>query len=222
MAFLGVDLRSSPKHSSAVVALNHQSEMICSETFRTDVDLLEIAKYQNPELIAIGTPLGLPVGLHCLETSCSKCSGKMPQRKGRQLEQELAQMGISCFFTSKGSIIRPLIYRGIRLSDQLRGLGFDVIEVYPYATKVILFGDNVPSKSSPKNLPFMKERLPSLIPGLETCIDTLDSRTCDALISAYTALLHSRNRTDLLGNAEEGLLALPKLFPPDELLPVSV
>jgi predicted nuclease with RNAse H fold len=74
-------------------------------------------------------------------------------------------MGISCFFTSKDSIIRKLIYRGIELSDQLRGLGFDVIEVYPYASKVILFGDNVPSKSSHINLPFMKERLPRLISG---------------------------------------------------------
>jgi predicted nuclease with RNAse H fold len=221
MAFLGVDLKSSDKHPSVVVALNHRSELTCSETFRTDDDLLEIAKRQEPQLIAIGTPLGLPMGLCCLKTTCS-CARKIPQRKGRQLEQELAQMGISCFFTSKGSIISKLIDRGIELSERLRKLGFDVIEVYPYASKVILFGDNVPSKSSPKNLPFMKERLPRLISGLETCIDTLDSRTCDALISAYTALLHSRNRTDLLGNAEEGLLALPKLFPPDELLPVSV
>ena len=221
MAFLGVDLRSSSKHPSAVVALNHQSEMTYSKSFHTDADLLEIAQYQKPQLIAIGTPLGLPVGLCCLENTCD-CARKIPQRKGRQLEQELAQMGISCFFTSKDSIIRKLIYRGIELSDQLRGPGFDVIEVYPYATKVILFGDNVPSKSSADNLPFMKERLPGLISGLESCIATLDSHTCDALINAYTALLHSRNKTDLLGNAEEGLLALPKLFPPDELLPARV
>jgi hypothetical protein len=52
-------------------------------------------------------------------------------------------------------------------------------------------------------------------------MDTLDFHACDALVNAYTALLHSRDRTDLLGSAEEGLLALPKLVPPDELLPIS-
>jgi predicted RNase H-like nuclease (RuvC/YqgF family) len=54
MAFLGVDLRSSSKHPSAVVALNHQSEMTYSKSFHTDADLLEIAQYQKPQLIAIG------------------------------------------------------------------------------------------------------------------------------------------------------------------------
>jgi predicted nuclease with RNAse H fold len=216
MDLLGVDLRSSQKHPSAVVALNNRSEVTYVETFGTDADLLQIVKYQEPQLIAIGTPLGLPDGLCCLETACN-CAGKVPQKKGRQLEQELAQMGISCFFTGKGSIIRSLIYRGIRLSEQLRNLGFNVIEVYPYATKVILFGDKVPSKNSASNLPFMKEHLPSLIYGLEPYMDTLNQYTCDALVNAYTALLHSCNRTDLLGSAKEGLLALPKLFPPDEV-----
>jgi predicted nuclease with RNAse H fold len=219
MALLGVDLRSSPKYPSAVVALNSRSEVTYLDTFQTDADLLQIAKYQETQLIAIGTPLGLPDGLCCLETACN-CAGKTPQKKGRQLEQELAQMGISCFFTGKGSIIRSLIYRGIRLSDQLRSLGFDVIEVYPYGTKVILFGDKVPSKNSSSNLVFMKEHLPCLIRGLEPHMDDLNQYTCDALVNAYTALLHSRNRTDLLGSASEGLLALPKLMP-DELLPIS-
>jgi predicted RNase H-like nuclease len=94
-------------------------------------------------------------------------------------------------------------------------LGFDVIEVYPYATKVILFGDKVPRKNSANNLAFMKEHLPRLIHGLEPYLDTLDDHTWDALVNAYTALLHSRDRTDLLGSAKEGLLALPKLVPPD-------
>lgn len=219
MVLLGVDLRSSPKHPSAVAALDNQSQVTYLDTFQTDADLLQIAKCQEPQLIAIGTPLGLPDGLCCLETAC-RCAGKIPQRKGRQLEQELAQMGISCFFTGKGSIIRILIYRGIRLSRQLRGLGFNVIEVYPYGTKVILFGDKVPSKNSASNLVFMKERLPSLVGGLEPRMGDLDQYTCDALVNAYTALLHSCNQTDLLGSTSEGLLALPKLMP-DESLPIS-
>jgi predicted nuclease with RNAse H fold len=120
-------------------------------------------------------------------------------------------MGISCFFTNKGSIIRNLIYRGIALSRRLRELGFDVIETYPHATKVILFGDRVPPKNSAASLAFMKERLLPLIGGLGPHLKGLDRNGCDAVLNAYTGLLHSRCATDVLGTPEEGTLVLPKL-----------
>ena len=214
MVLLGVDLRSSPKHPSAIAGLNAGSEVAVSflDTVHTDEEIVGIAETLNPSLIAIGTPLGLPDGLCCLEPTC-KCTSHSSQQKGRQLELELAQMGISCFFTSKGSIIRKLIYRAIALSKQLQKLGLDVIEVYPHATKVVLFGDSVPPKNSSGNLEYMKEHLPQLIGGLEPYLDSMDRNTCDALINSYTAHLHSRNGTDLLGSTQEGLLALPKLLP---------
>jgi predicted nuclease with RNAse H fold len=129
-------------------------------------------------------------------------------------------MGISCFFTSKGSITRNLIYRSIGLSRRLKEMGFEVIEVYPHATKVILFGDGLPPKNSARSLAFMKERLPRLIKGLAPYGPALDRYQCDALVNSYTALLHSQNSTDMLGSIQEGLLALPKLVP-DEPLSVS-
>ena len=86
-------------------------------------ELAQIATTHQPQLIAIGAPLCLPLGLCCLEATCS-CDFAIPARKGRLLELELSRMGISCFFTNKGSIIRTLIYRGIALSQQLRDLGF--------------------------------------------------------------------------------------------------
>jgi len=48
---------------------------------------------------------------------------------------------------------------------------------------------------------------------LEPYLDSMDRNTCDALINSYTAHLHSRDGTDLLGSTQEGLLALPKLLP---------
>ena len=214
MVVLGVDLRSSLKHPSALAALNSspEPELEFLGFAHTDDEIIQTAKTLQPSLIAIGTPLGLPNGLCCLETAC-ECKSYTPQRKGRQLELELARMGISCFFTSKGSIIRNLIYRGIDLSTKLGKLGFEVIEVYPHATKVILFGDSVPPKNSTSSLTCMKEHLPRLIKGLEPHLETMDRNACDSLINCYTALLHSRNRTDVLGSTPEGLLALPKLVP---------
>ena len=120
-------------------------------------------------------------------------------------------MGISCFFTNKRSIIRTLIYRGIELSHKLRNQGHEVIEVYPHATKVILFGDKVPPKNNPGSLAFMMDRLTPLVGGLDAHLTELDRNSCDAVINAYTALLHSQQATDMLGTDEEGWLVLPRL-----------
>jgi len=215
MVLLGVDLRISPKHPSAIAGLNAGPGVVVAflGAVHTDDEIVQTAETLQPTLIAIGTPLGLPHGLCCLETTCD-CKSHSPQQKGRLLELELARMGISCFFTSKGSIIRKLIYRAIGLSQRLQKLGFDVIEVYPHATKVVLFGDSVPPKNSSGSLAFMKAHLPRLIGGLEPYLDAMDQITCDALVNAYTAVLHSLDGTDLLGSNEGGgLLALPKLFP---------
>ena len=210
MVILGVDLRASPNRASTVVALDDTSHIAFMNSFGEDDELAEMAQSHQPGLIAIGAPLGLPLGLCCLETTCS-CDFALPQRKGRLLELELSRMGISCFFTNKGSIIRNLIYRGIALSGRLRGLGFEVIEAYPHATKVILFGDKIPPKNSAASLAFMKERLAPLINGLDTYVDDLDRNGCDAMLNAYTGLLHSQNETDELGSPEEGTVVLPKL-----------
>lgn len=212
MIVMGIDLRSSQNHASAVCVLDGRSAVTLLDAAHTDDELVQVAEEFQPSLIAIGTPLGLPEGYCCLEIKCD-CGPSSPDRKGRQLELELARLGISCFFTGKGSIIRNLIYRGIRLATQFRQLGFEVIEVYPHATKVILFGDSVPPKNSSDSLPYMRERLPKLVQNLEPRLDSLDSNACDSLFNCYTALLYSRNETDWLGNTKEGFLTLPKLVP---------
>ena len=206
----GVDLRASPKRKSSVVALNDGAQFSFLNSFRNDDELLQMTDEYQPSLIAIGAPLSLPASLCCLEASCS-CSATPPQKKGRTAELELARMGISCFFTNKRSIIRTLIYRGINISQQLRTQGRQVIEVYPHGTKVILFGDKIPPKNSRESLDFMKDRLTPLVQGLDACLDSLDRNSCDAVVNAYTALLHSQDDTDMLGTDDDGWLVLPRL-----------
>ena len=210
MVILGVDLRASSKRPSTVVALDSDSKVVFFKVFNTDVELHEMVGSCNPELIAIGAPLGLPDGLCCLEPECT-CAFSAPQKKGRQSEIELARLGISCFFTNKGSIIRNLIYRSIELNRQLGKRGYPVIEVYPHATKVILFGDKAPPKNNPGSVPFLKERFTPLIQGLEPHLDAMDRNTCDAVLNAYTGVLHQQHCTDMLGSEDEGMLALPQL-----------
>ena len=212
MVVLGVDLRTSAKYGSAMAALDCNPSVTFLGRAFTDDELVERVESLRPRVVAFGTPLSLPEGLCCLEASCD-CRARNTQRKGRQLELDLARMGISYFLTGKGSVIRRLIYRGIGLRERLTGLGFDVIEVYPHATKVILFGDGAPPKSSGGSLEFIRERLTGLMGGLEERLESLDQNGGDALINSYTAFLHRRGDTDVLGRAGEGWLMLPRLVP---------
>lgn len=211
MVLLGLALRAAANRPSTVAVLDNESSVTHLGSYHTDGDLVQVVEAYQPAIIAVGAPLSLPTGLCCLEPTCT-CEIKNPQRRGRQFELELARLGISCFFTNKGSIIRSLIYRSIKLSQTLTKLGYRVIEVYPHATKLILFGDKLPPKNSAASVAFLRLRLPALMQGLESHLGALDRNACDALLNSYTALLHQRNATDVLGIPKEGLLVLPKLL----------
>ena len=210
MAVLGVDLRASNKKPSSIAILDSESHLAQLGSFLEDEELIKLVNDVKPSLVAIGAPLNLPSGFCCLDQTCD-CRFSVPNRKGRLLELELAKMGISCFYTNKGSIIRDLIYRGILLSKALGDAGHKVIEVYPHATKTLLFGDKVPPKNSAVSVTYMIGHLTPLVSGMEKHADDLDRNTCDAIINAYTGQLHAQSDTDILGDPEEGILVLPKL-----------
>ena len=210
MAILGIDLRASHKKPSAVAILDSQSRLTELRNCYEDSELTDLVDEVQPDFVAIGAPLNLPSGFCCLDQSCD-CRFSIPGRKGRLLELELAKMGISCFYTNKGSIIRELIYRGIRLSQELTAKGYSVIEVYPHATKMLLFGDKLPPKNSAASLGYMISHLAPLVSGMDDHADNLDRNSCDAIINAYTGQLHAHSETDVLGDPEEGMVVLPKL-----------
>jgi len=210
MAVLGVDLRASLKKRSSIAVLDSQSHLTELSSFFEDNELIKVVDDINPDVVAIGAPLNLPSGFCCLDQSC-ECRFLEPNRKGRLLELELAKMGISCFYTNKGSIIRELIYRGIRLSQMLCDAGHNVIEVYPHASKMLLFGDKVPPKNSAASINYMIGHLTPLVSGMEGHTNDLDRNRCDSIINAYTGQLHAQSNTDILGDPNEGVLVLPKL-----------
>ena len=210
MSVLGVDLRASSKKPSSFAVLDTRSHLTELGSFYEDSELTKLVDDLRPDLVAIGAPLNLPSGFCCLDQTCD-CRFSVSDRKGRLLELQLAKMGISCFYTNKGSIIRDLIYRGIHLSEILRESGHDVIEVYPHATKMLLFGDKVPPKNSAISVSYMIGHLTPLVSGMERDADDLDRHSCDAIINAYTGQLHAQSKTDVLGDPEEGILVLPKL-----------
>ena len=159
------------------------------------------------ELVAIDAPISLPNGLCCLEESCS-CQPWV-RVKGRSCERELARLGIPCYFTTKKSIIRAIVYRGIRLKTELEAMGCGVIEVYPYASKVRLFGKGLPAKSTLAGLAFLKQHISQLLPHIAPRVGRFNHHLCDAAIAAYTSFLHYQNKTELCGKTKEGVICLP-------------
>lgn len=210
MSYLGIDLSASPNRPSACALLDGDARLLNMASFMTFEELQGLLGTHKPSLIAIDAPLSLPLGLDCLEED-HPCASSLDQ-KGRTSEQELARMHIGCFFTTKRSIIKGLIYRGLKMREDLVQMGYMVIEVYPYATKVILFGDKIPPKNSARGLAFLKQKLDGLVEGIDPHLDGLNHDGCDSLLAAYTACLHQGDRTDSLGSADEGYIVVPKLL----------
>ncbi len=203
--FIGLDLTSSQRKPSACVGLDKELGLIFMGFLSSNVDIIAMVESHSPGFIAIDAPLTLPQGLCCLEESCS-CKSE----KGRECERELARLGIPCYFTTKHSIIREMVYRGIRIRNKLESRGYKVIEIYPYATKIRLWGKPIPSKLKPAGLNFLQLHLTELMPCLSPYINDFNHDLCDAAVAAYTAYLHYLNRTEQVGNPKEGVIFIPE------------
>jgi predicted nuclease with RNAse H fold len=195
--FFGIDLTSTEAKPSACLGLDNKSELVYLGFLTENRDIITLLNFYSPQVIAIDAPLGLPLGLCCLEESCP-CKPKFP-RKNRQCDQELRQQGIPCYPTSKKTFIKDLIYRGIELKINI---GHEVeqdsqiIEVYPFASKVRLFGKTMPRKTTEQGMSFIRNKLEEILPGLKPYSDMLDHDLCDAAVTAYTALLLHQNRVE--------------------------
>ena len=204
--FLGIDLTSVEAKPSACVGLDRELNLIYSGFSRQDSDILRVVSRNGLELVAIDAPLSLPEGLCCLEESCS-CQPRA-EVKGRSCERELVRRGIPCYFTTKESIIKAMVYRGIRLRAELEAMGYEVIEVYPYASKGCLFGKNIPRKTTPAGLAFLRQHISRLLPSITAYVDEFNHDLCDAAIAAYTAFLYGQGKAEPVGEIGEGAIWL--------------
>jgi predicted nuclease with RNAse H fold len=208
--FFGIDLTSTEAKPSACLGLDSKSQLVYLGFLTKNRDIVALLNFYSPQVIAIDAPLSLPLGLCCLEENCS-CQPKLP-RKNRQCDQELRRQGIPCYPTTKKTFIKDLIYRGIELKtsiDREAKQGGQVIEVYPFASKVRLFGATMPRKTTKQGISFLRDRLVEILPSLKPYLDMLNHDLCDAAVAAYTALLYHQNRVEALGNSEEGLIFIP-------------
>ena len=204
----GVDLTASPAKPSACLGLDDSMQPVYFGFATHDDDIMSLIALYSPQVIAIDAPLSLPAGLCCLEENCH-CQAKS-QGKNRQCDRELRQRGIPCYPTTKKTFIKDLIYRGIGLKNRLINTGFEVIEIYPYASLVCLFGKAIPRKTTPQGISFFRQNLAKIIPGLEPYLTMFNHDLCDAATAAYTGFLYCQGKIDALGNSDEGLIFIPR------------
>lgn len=207
MRVIGLDLTASPEKGTAYAVLAKEMDIIAEAFLNSDEEIIALAEEQCPALVAIDAPLSLPVGLCCLEESCT-CR-PVSSRKGRQCERELSALGIGCYYTTKRSIIKGMVYRALAIKQRLERSRFTVIEVYPYASKLRPFGP-LPRKATVTGRRALQEGLCRLIPSLPSTRETtLSHDALDALLAAYTGVLYIKGQTEALGDPAEGLLHIP-------------
>lgn len=207
MNFTGLDLTTSSKKKTTCAVLDAELRLQDRALLGSDEEIVAFVEAHRPALVAIDAPLSLPLGLCCLEETCP-CQPVSP-RKGRQCERELSALGIGCYYTTKRSIIKSMVCRGIGLKAELEKQGHPVIEIYPYASKVRLFGP-LPKKVSVAGRRALQALLQRLIPSVPSPQENLLSHDAlDALLAAYTSFLYDCGGTEVLGDPSEGLLHIP-------------
>lgn len=206
-AYLGLDLTASPFRSSGFAVLGDGALLLAVGWVGSDQEILALADRWQPCLVAIDAPLSLPAGLCCLEESCA-CQ---PQAADglKAAERDLIARGFGLFRTGKRSIIKDMVYRAVGLRRALEERGWTVIEVYPYASKVALWGKPIPRKTRVSGRIWLRDKLAERVFGLREHSGPLGHDQLDALVGAYTAYLYHQGRAAALGDPAEGLIYLP-------------
>jgi len=193
--YLGLDPTASEARPSGYAVLDEQASLLAVGLVTTDEEILELTSRWRPRLVALDAPLSWPLD---------------PESKGRRCEIQLAAEGIGTFRTTRRTIIRALVERGVALSAEMRSRGFEVIEVYPYGSKVRLYGRPIPKKTTPEGMAWLRRRLEALVPSLAHHHGPLTHDELDAVVAAYTALLRDRGLTENVGEPAEGVICVPR------------
>jgi predicted nuclease with RNAse H fold len=169
-----------------------------------DDEILSLARQAGRwGTVAINAPLTRPLGRCCLDDDCP-CRTD-PGTRSRQLERDLARMGIPTLATG---LIKVLARRGERIATAVRGLGHEPLEVYPFAT-LRLLGLPWRGKKTLAGRRRIHRALKPLVPGLNHPGAT--EHQLDSVVCALTALLWRRGRTCTVGRPDEGIMIIPDI-----------
>src|SRR3954447_21799664 len=130
---VGIDLAGVPHRETGVAVLRAgRLELLTSAG--PDEEILDLARLAGRwGTVAINAPLTRPMGRCCLDDDCP-CRTD-PGTRSRQLERDLARMRVPTLATA---LLKVLARRGARVATAVRALGYEPLEVYPFATLRLL------------------------------------------------------------------------------------
>jgi len=177
-------------------------------------EILEILTpfQQQLEYVGIDGPLQPPheLGRCCFTSEFEKCGHRQTGGiKGRYCEYLLNKNGYRCFVTSRNSFVRQWVFRCFLLNDFLTAQGFATLEVFPYAARRILFPALTGKKQKLEFRQTLQKELQKwgLVFPVSGRLYSHDE--LDAALAAVTGLLHSQNKTRLLGDERDGFICIP-------------
>lgn len=209
---MGLDLTNGPARASTCALVRWAggaATLLALADHHADAALLAQAAAWNPALVAIDAPLTFPLGLDCLEAD-HPCV-PVAAGQGRAAERALSRAGIGSYYTTKRSLIKPMIYRARALAAAWQATGRVVIEVYPYASKVRLWGKPLPRKTTPAARAFYQVRLARLVGGvLDPAARLYTHDETDSILAAYTGGLTLAGQAEAVGDPAEGVIWVPR------------
>lgn len=181
---IGLDLAGVSKNPSGIATLKDKE--VQASLVYNDNEILEVIEKSQPVIIAIDAPLSLP------KSGFSRSADRQMIHHGyRVLPPNFMHM-------------RELTQRAVELNRQITQKGYRTIEVHPTSSRKAL--QIVP----PKEWSTVQEALRQI--GLEGDLKArvLATHELDAVTAALTAGLYLKNRTEQIGDEQEGYIIVPK------------
>ncbi len=175
----------------------------------TDAEIVALLSAASPRLIAIDAPLSLPASVHAALLGHPLPEVERIYTRAAERDPVWSRLGVRPLPVS---FLGGLTMRALVLVARLR-LALPatlIIEVFPTATLRALGLPPPPSrKTTPAARVAARDLLALHIRDLPGDADPPGADLLDALAAAYTAWLHQRGATLLVGDATEGQMVLP-------------
>ncbi len=201
MNIIGIDLAGVDKKTTGFAVLKRGMK-VKTEALHSDEEIIHATVKENPGLVTIDAPLGLPKGRCCIEYNC-KC---VKHGFTRQCERDLYKMGIRVFPCGFAGM-QKLTKRGIMLKKIFEDKGLKVIETYPGSAQDLL---GIPRKGD-NHRPLQKALVKYGFTG-DVSKKDITHDELDAITSALVGKLYLEKKTLALGLEEESqiITAMPK------------
>ncbi len=215
MIFAGLDPSAKAENVSGLCLMDAEKNILELRKWHTREELLRLFLPYQKEIrwVGIDGPLQPPHELYpcCFEENSGDCPHEQTTPfKGRYCEFLLNKNGFRCFTTSKNGFAKSWALRCFKLNEFLTAEGYRTVEVFPHASRRILFPDLVGKKQTSQNRKMLRQKLRK--EGLKfppkELVYTHDE--LDAVMAAYTVFLKEKGQTLALGDWRDGFVGIPR------------